>query len=122
MGLQRLLIPVHTDVGHTGGGDQRQDAVLKAQSGPQDGDDGQLLACQHRRLVGADGGLDGPGGHGQVTGGLVGQQHGDLAHQCPEVLHAGVLVTHHRQLVLYQGMVHNVQGGKLIAHSLVLRI
>jgi len=47
------------------------------------------------------------GGHGQIAGGLIGDEHTDLADQFPEILDAGVLVPHDGQLVGHQGMIHN---------------
>ena len=122
MGLQRFLIAVHTDMCHAGGGDQIEDAVLKAQTCTEDRNDGHLFTGQHRHFAGAQRRLDGLEGGGQVAGGLVGQQHGDLAHQRAEVLDAGVLVAHHRQLVLHQRVVYDVQGRELFVHDLILRI
>ena len=119
--LQRLLIAVHTDMRHTGGGNQRQNTVLKAQTCAEDGNNGQLLAGQHGRFAGAQGRFDGLCGHRQIAGGLIGQQHGDLANQRTEILHAGVLVAHDRQLVLHQRVIHNVQGGEFFAHNNILR-
>ena len=122
MGLQGLFVAVHADVRHAGGGDQVEDAVLEAQTCTEDGNDGHLLAGQYGHFAGAQRRLDGLQGGGQVTGGLVGQQHGDLAHQGAEVLDAGVLIAHHRQLVLHQRVIYDVQGRKLFVHDLILRI
>ena len=92
---QSLLVPVHADVAHTGGGHQCQNTVLKAKARPQNGHDGHLFAGQHGSFIRAQGGLNGLSGHGQIPGGLIGQQHGDLTHQGAEILYAGVLVAHH---------------------------
>ena len=107
MGLQSLLVPVHTDMAHTGGGNHSQHAVHQTQTGPEDGDDYELAAGQSGGVHLADGGLNVLGGHGQIAGGLIGDEHTDLADQFPEILDAGVLVPHDGQLVGHQGMIHN---------------
>ena len=107
MGLQRFLVPVHTDMANTGGGNHPQHAVHQTQTGPENGDDYELAACQSGGVHLADGGLNVLGGHGQIAGGLIGDEHTDLADQFPEILDAGVLVPHDGQLVGHQGMIHN---------------
>ena len=107
MGLQSLLVPVHTDMAHTGGGNHPQHAVHQTQTGPENGDDYELAAGQSGGVHLADGGLNVLGGHGQIAGGLIGDEHTDLADQFPEILDAGVLVPHDGQLVGHQGMIHN---------------
>ena len=99
-----LRIPVEADVAHLGGGNQVNDGVHHAKTGPEDGDDGQLLACQHVDRGLGDGSLDLHLLGGQIPGGLVAHELGDLAHQLPEFLDAGVLVPQQRQLVLEQRM------------------
>ena len=108
MGLQGLLVPVHADVAHPGGGNHPQHAVHQAQARPEDGHHGELLALQRGGDGLADGGLHLLGGQGQVPGGLVGDQHPDLGDDLPEILDAGVLVPQDGQLVGHQGVVHDV--------------
>ena len=104
-GSQGLRVPVQADVAHLGRGDQGEDALHHAQAGPQDGDDGQLLARQHPEGPGGHGGLDLHLFRGQVPGGLIALQGGDLGDDLPELLHAGALVPEDAQLVLQQRMV-----------------
>ena len=92
---------------HTGGGNHSQHAVHQTQTGPENGDDYELAASQSGGVHLADGGLNVLGGHGQIAGGLIGDEHTDLADQFPEILDAGVLVPHDGQLVGHQGMIHN---------------
>ena len=42
--LQGVGVPVQTDMAHLGGGNEGENAVHHAQSGPQDGDNGQLFS------------------------------------------------------------------------------
>ena len=91
-----------------GGGDQGEDALDHAQARPQDGDDGQLLAGQ---LVGhglCHRGLDLHRLQRKVPGGVVAHEGGDLAHDLPEVSHAGGLIPQDGQLMLQQGVVQYV--------------
>ena len=92
VGLQRLLVPVHTDVAHAGGRYHPQHTVHQAQAGPQDGADGDLFACQGGLLRFAQRGFHQFGGQGQVTGGLIGNEHTDLGDQLAEVFHAGIFI------------------------------
>ena len=72
--LQSGLVPVQADEAHLGSGQQGQHTVQHAHASPQDGDQGQLAACQHLGLCHGDGGLDLDLLHGQVAGSLVAQQ------------------------------------------------
>ena len=104
--LQRLVVPVKTDVPHLCGRHQFQHAVHHAQACPQNGDESQLPAGDHL------GGGFLHGGHGfhvhqgKVPGGLVAHQSGNLADQLPEIFGAGGNVPQERKLVLDQRMVH----------------
>jgi len=106
--FERVLVAEHADVAHAGGGHHAQHTVHQTETGAQDGNDGELLAGQHGNLGLADGGLHRGGGQGQVTGGLIGDEHTDFAHQLAEILDAGVLVAHDGQLVCNQGVIHDV--------------
>ena len=107
-GVQGLRVPVQADVTHLGGGDQGQDAVHHTQTGAEDGHDGQLLASQLLKGTGSHRGLDLHILQGEVPGGLVALQGGDLRDDLPEFLHAGLLVPQDAQLMLKQGMVQNM--------------
>ena len=120
MRLQRLLVAVHTDVTDAGGGDHTQYAVHQTQTGTEDGDHHKLAARQGGRVHLADGSLDVLGGQGQVTGGLVGDEHSDLRYQLPEILDAGVLVAHDGQLMRHQRVVHDMNF--LAVHFCLLRV
>ena len=89
------------------GGDQVQHAVHHAEAGAQDGDQSQLTAGQDLGAGQSHGGLDLDFLSRQVAGGLVAQQHGNLAYQIAELLGAGVAVTQQADFVLDQGMVNN---------------
>ena len=91
-----------------------ENAVHQAKAGPEDGHHGKLLARQRRRVHLADRRFDVLGGHGQVAGCLVGDEHADLTDQLAEILDAGVLVAHDGELVRYQRMIHNVDMGAKI--------
>ena len=108
MGLQRLLVAVHTDVADAGGGDHTQHAVHQTQTGTEDGNHHKLAARQRGRVHLADRGLDVLGGQGQVTGSLIGDEHSDLGYQLAEIFDAGVLVAHDGQLVGHQRVVHDM--------------
>ena len=120
MRLQRLLVAVHADVPHTGGGNHAQHAVHKTQTGTEDGNDYEFAACQRGCVHLADGRFDVLGGQGQIAGGLIGDEHTDLGYQLTEILDAGVLVPHDGQFVRHQGMIHNVNLAAV--HSVLLRI
>ena len=85
--------------------------IDKAEARAQDGNDGKLLARQRRRVHLADRRFDVLGGHGQVAGCFVGDEHADFADQLAEILDAGVLVSHDGELVRHQRMIHNVDMG-----------
>ena len=104
-GLVGLGIPVQTDVTDFGGGDQSNHLVNHAQAGPQDGNNGQLLAGEHMALCGCHRGLHFYFLQGQLPGCLVAHQAGDLADQFPELLNRGILAAQDRQLVLNEGMI-----------------
>ena len=106
--LQGVGIPVQTDVAHLSGGDQGQNTVHHAQTGPQNGDDSQLLAGDGFELAGADGSLDLHFLHRQVPGSFVAHKGGDLGDDLTEVLDAGVFIPEDGQLVLQKRMIKNV--------------
>ena len=108
VGFERLFIAVHADVAHTGGGHHAQHAVDQAETGAQDGDDNELLACERGGVHLADGGLDVLGGQREVARGLVGDEHTDLGHELAEILDAGVFIAHDGELVGDEGVVHDV--------------
>ena len=63
---------------HLGGGNKGQDAVHHTQASPQNGDNGQLFACDGFEFGGGDGSFDLHLLQGQVAGGLIAHQRGDL--------------------------------------------
>ena len=88
-------------------GDQGQHAVHHAQTGAQDGNQGQLAASQHMGASQSNRGFHFNFLGGQVAGGLIAQQGGNFADQITELFGAGVAVTHQADFVLDQGMVYN---------------
>ena len=76
--LQGVGVPVQADMAHLGGGNKGQDAVHHTQAGPQNGDNGQLFACDGFEFGGGDGSFDLHLLQGQVAGGLIAHQRGDL--------------------------------------------
>ena len=121
MGLKRFFIAVHTDMGDTRGGDHTQHAVNKTETGAQNGNDGHFFAGKRGSVHAADRRFDVLGGQRQIARGLVGDQHTDLRDKLTEILDAGGLVTHDRQLVGDEGMVHNVHFLVSFKHDDVLR-
>ena len=93
---------------HLGGGNEGENAVHHAQSGPQDGDNGQLFARQGLEFAGGHGGLDGDLLGGQVPGRLVAHEGGDLGDDLPELLYAGALIPEDGQFMLDQRVIKNV--------------
>ncbi len=86
-------------------GDQAQNAVYHAQTGPQDRDDADGLSGQHLRLGRADRGLDFHFFRLEIPGHFIHHQHGDFIQQLAEILAAGFLVAHDAQFVLNQRMI-----------------
>ena len=122
MGLERFFIAVHADVAHARGGDHAQHAVDQTETGTEDGDDHELAAGKGGGVHLADGRFNVLGGERKIAGRLVGDEHTDLADQLAEILDTGVLVAHDRQLVGYEGMVHDVYlAAKFRFHCFVLR-
>ena len=122
MGLERFFIAVHADVAHARGGDHAQHAVDQTETGTEDGDDHELAAGKGGGVHLADGRFNVLGGERKIAGRLVGDEHTDLADQLAEILDAGVLVAHDRQLVRHEGMVHDVYlAAKFRFHCFVLR-
>ena len=76
--LQGVGVPVQADMAHLGGGNKGQDAVHHTQASPQNGDNGQLFACDGFEFGGGDGSFDLHLLQGQVAGGLIAHQRGDL--------------------------------------------
>ena len=105
---QRLLVAEHANMTDTGGGDHAQDTVNETETGAEDGNDCEFLTGQRRRVHFADRRFDMLGGHGQVAGRLIGDEHTDLADELAKILDAGVLVPHDGQLVCNQRMIHDV--------------
>ena len=105
VGLMGHLVTVEADVPHLCRGNQGQDAVYHAEAGPENGDHRQLLAGDHGRHAGLDGSLHGHVLQGKVPEGLVAHEHGDLLHQRPELVGAGILIPEDGYLVLDQRMV-----------------
>ena len=100
---------------HLSVGDQLKDAVHHAETGPQDEDDGQLLALQSPGSRHRQGRLDLDLGQGEVAGDLVDHQPGDLLQQLAELLDAGVPASDDAHLVLDKGVIehdHAAAGGK----------
>ena len=106
--FQGLRVPVKADVAHLGGGDEGEDAVHHAQTGPQHRNDGQLFAGDALEGSGGDGRLDLHVLQRQVAGGLIAHQGGDLGDDLAEVLDAGVLISQDGELVLEQRVIQNV--------------
>ena len=105
--LQGLLIAVQANVADLCSGDQGQHAVHHAQTGAQDGNQGQLAASQHMGASQSNRSFHFNFLGGQVAGGLIAQQGGNFADQITELFGAGVAVTHQADFVLDQGMVYN---------------
>ena len=95
----------------TGGRNHAQNAVDQTETCAQDGNNREFLTGKRRRVHLADRRFDVLGGHGQVAGCFVGDEHADFADQLAEILDAGVLVTHDGELVRHQRMIHNVDMG-----------
>ena len=119
--LQGFVVPVQADVAHLGGGHQLQHALYHAQARPQDGHKGQLPPGDD-----LGGGLlhGGDGFHihqGQVPGGLVAHQRGNLADQLPEILGAGGHIPQKGELVLDERVVHD-ENILILLHDLFLQI
>ena len=91
------------------GRDHRDHAVNHAETGTENGDNGELLARKalHRCL--GNGRFDLDLFERKIAGRLIAHQHGDLADEFAEFLHARVLVAEDRQLVLDQRVVEYVQ-------------
>ena len=106
--LKRFLVAEHTDVADTGRRNHAQNAVDQSKTGAQNGHDCNFLTGQRRLLRRADRRFDRLGGERQITGGLIGDEHPDLADQLPEILDAGVFIAHDRQLVRDERMIHDV--------------
>ena len=107
-GLQRLRIPVESDVAHLGRGDQREDAVHHTQAGPEYGDNGQLFPGDGLESASGHGGLNLHFFQRQIAGGLVAHQRGDFRHHLTKILYAGVFVPEDGELVLQQRVVQNM--------------
>jgi hypothetical protein len=93
-------------------GNQLEQTVRHADSGPQHGHHRELLAGDHRRLHLDQGRLDGLRGQRQVTGHLVAHQQGDLAQQLPKGPRGRSLVPHVGELVLDQRVVEDEKVGE----------
>ena len=97
---------------HPGGGDELGDTVHHAEAGPEDRNQGELLA-RHLAPGGAlERGLDLDRLRGQVLGYLISHQGGNLPHQLLEIASAGVLVPENGKLVLDQGVGENDEIGE----------
>ena len=105
--LQRLLVAVQANVPHLRGGNQRQHAVHHAKARAQNGHQGQLAAREHARLRHCNRRLDGHLFCGQISCGLIAQQHRKLAYKRLELFCAGVFISQKAYLVLYKRMVEN---------------
>jgi len=117
--LQGLRVAVQTHVTDAGGGDELQDAVDHPEPCAQDRNDGDLLAGEH---IGRGLGYRGQhGGLGELKAArrLVGLEHREFLHELAELLGAGLLVAHDRQLVLNQRVVHHGDVGirALLGHA-----
>ena len=107
-GQMGVGVAVQTDVAHLGGGNQINDGVHHAQTGPQDGHDGQLFAGQHAHRSLGHGRFNFHLFGGQIPGSLIAHELCDFAYQLPKFLDAGVLIPQQSQLVLDQGMLQYV--------------
>ena len=107
--FEGLRVTVQADVTDLAGRDHCNHAVDHAETGAEDGDDGKLLARKtlHRCLGNRR--FDLNLFQRKVAGRLIAHQHGDLADKLAEFLHARVLVTQDRQLVLDQRVVEYMQ-------------
>ena len=102
-----LRVAVQTDVAHLCGGNQGDHGIHHAQTGSQNGNDRQLLTCQHAALCHSNRGLHVYLDGWQVAGSFITHQRGDFAYQLTEFLDTGVLVTQDCQLMLDQRVVQN---------------
>ena len=112
--LERLGIAVEPDKPHPRGGDQLENTVEQTIARPQDRDERELLAYDHRRVHFAQGRLDALGGHRQLAGDLIGQKQADLAQKLTEGGGRGILLAHQGQLVLNQRVIDD--GQMVIGH------
>ena len=100
--LQRRLVAIEPHEAHARGRGQLQDPVQQPVPRPQDRDQRQLLAGQHRGAHLGQGRVDGDLGQRQVLERLVAQQQRDLAQELAERGGRGRLLPHQGQLVLHQ--------------------
>jgi len=114
--IQGLRITIQADVTDLGSGQHFQHAVHHAQTGTEDGDDGDLLAGQHLAVCHIHWSLYIHITSGQVTGGLIGHETGDLGNDLPKFVGAGMLIPQDAQLMLEQGVVQNMN---VITHGFV---
>ena len=103
-----LGVTVQADMTDLGGGDHIHHGIHHAQTCTQNGDDCQLLTCQHPALGGGHRGLHLHLHGGQIPGGFVAHQARDFTNQLTELLDAGILVAQNCQLMLDQGMLQFV--------------
>jgi hypothetical protein len=108
---QRPGVAVQADVAHARARHHFQHAVQEAAAGAHDHHEHRLLAVDHRAEHGLQRGLDGDHLRGHVARDLVAHQHADLVQQAAEAAGAAVLLADQRELVLYQRMVDDVDGG-----------
>ena len=106
--LKRFLVAEHADVADTSRRNHAQNTVNQSKTGAQNGHDCNFLTGQRRLLRCADRRFNRLGGKRQVAGGLIGDEHTDLADQLAEILDAGALIAHDRQLVCDERMIHDM--------------
>ena len=106
-GLQSSFVAVQADKANLSGGDQSQHTVQHTHTGAQNRHQCQLAASQNLGAGHGNGGFDLHFLGGQVTSGLVAQQHGDLVYQITEFLGAGGFVAQQADFVLDKGMVYD---------------
>ena len=116
-----LVVAIHADVADPRRRNQFQQAVAHADAGAQYGNHGQLLARNHRRVVGDQRRFNRLGSQRQVARDFVAHQQGDLAQQVAEGARRGALVAHVRELVLDQRVVEDEQIGEagILFHDLI---
>ena len=103
-----LRITEQTDMADLCRGDQLDHGVDHTQACTQDGNDRQLFAGKDLRLRHGDRRLDLDFFRREISGRFIAHQGCDLADDLAEFLHARVLVTEDRELVLQQRMIQNL--------------
>ncbi len=107
--LRKVQAAVQTDVAHLAGGDHGDHTVDHAETGAQNRNNGKLFAGQTLYLCVSNGSFDLDFLERKVARGFITHEHGDLADELTEFLHARVLIAEDGQLMLDQGVVKYMQ-------------